>query len=144
MNIKIWEYRGFVEHGLKDSNKTYFKNELSLLLDEAPSVTSRYREIITKTDNCVLFCLNSECSEIDEFIEALFWADINIEEDEDGVQYLIDFNKGLVISDFGLFYNDIGALFDRVKMFGGLYAFDYYSSEESTEIFNKLNWDRDY
>lgn len=141
MNKNLWKNRGFLEHGMKENQKTYWKNELSLLLSEAPSVTSKYREIITKTDNYVLFCLNNEC-DLDEFIEALFWADITIEEDEDNVQYLIELNKSLVICDFVLFHDDINVLFETIKSYGGLYLFNYYSDEESDEVFKGLELER--
>lgn len=140
MNMRKWEYKGFIEHDMKETNKTYWKNELSLLLSEAPSVTSQYREVITKTEDSVLFCLNSECSEADEFIESLFWADINIEEDEDGVQYLIDFNKGLVLCIYGA-YDDLASnLLDMIKNYGGLMPVDYLSKDKSMEIINNLTW----
>lgn len=137
----LWRNRGFLAHGMKENQKTYWKDELSLLLSEAPSVTSRYREIVTKTDKGVLFCLNREC-DFDEFIKALFWADITIEEDEDNIQYLIDLNKSLVVYDFGLFYNDINALFESIKGYGGFFPVDYYSDEKSEEIFKGLELER--
>ena len=40
----LWRNRGFLAHGMKENQKTYWKDELSLLLSEAPSVTTRYRD----------------------------------------------------------------------------------------------------
>lgn len=140
MNMRKWEYKGFIEHGLKDSNKTYFKNELSLLLSEAPSVTSQYREVITKTEDSVLFCLNQECNNVVDFVETLFWSDLSLENSEDDVKYIIDYNKGLVLCIYGV-YDDIASnLLDMIKNYGGFMPVDYLSKDKSMEIINGLTW----
>lgn len=144
MDKNLWKKRGFLEHGMKENQKTYWKNELSLLLSEVPSVTSKYREMITKNGDFVLFCLNQECNNIVDFTETLFWSDLTLEQDKKGVQYIIDYNKGLVLCIYGAYDDLITYLFETAKNYGGLMPVDYLGAERSQDIINNLEWERGY
>lgn len=130
----LWRNRGYLEHGLKDCNKNYFTNELKLLLNESPSVCSKYRDVITKNDNYVLFCLNKDCNTLDEFIETLFWADLYVEQDEDGNNYIIDYNKSLVLTNLDFCGGSLDLYFKEIKKYGGLMVKYYYDEQESIKI----------
>lgn len=144
MMSNLWKNRGFLEHGMKETNRTYWKDELSLLLSKAPSVTSRYRETVTKTDDSVLFCLNQECNNIVDFVETLFWSDLTFEQDDNDVQYVIDYNRGRILCIYGI-YTDLSMyLFETIKNYGGLMPVDYLSEESSREIIDNLKWERGY
>lgn len=140
----LWEKIGFLAHGMKDNQKTYWKDELSFLLDEAPSVTSKYKEVVIKTKDSVLFCLNQECNNIVDFAETLFWSDLTLEQDKEGVQYIIDYNKSLVLCIYGVYEDLVNSLLDMIKNYGGLMPVDYLSAEKSREIINGLEWERGY
>lgn len=140
----LWRNRGFLAHGMKENQKTYWKDELLLLLSEAPSITSKYREIITKTSDSVLFCLNQECNNIVDFAETLFWSDMTLEQDKEGVQYIIDYNKGLALCIYGVYGDLVTYLFEAAKKYGGLMPVDYLGAERSQEIINNLEWEKGY
>lgn len=140
----LWRNRGFLAHGMKENQKTYWRNELSLLLSEAPSVDSKYREIITKNGDSVLFCLNQECNNIVDFVETLFWSDLTFEQDKEGVQYIIDYNRGRVLCIYGIYTDLLMYLFETIKNYGGLMPVDYLSEESSREIIDNLKWERGY
>lgn len=136
----LWKKIGFLSHGMKDNQKTYWKDELLLLLDESSSVTSKYREVITKTEDSVLFCLNQDCNNVVDFAEALFWSDLSLENSEDDVKYIIDYNKGLVLCIYGVYDDLANSLLDMIKNYGGFMPVDYLSKDKSMEIINNLTW----
>ena len=105
-----------------------------------------YPEIVTKTDDSLVICLNSnEYSHnvkdaFDILYEALTEKDIYFEYGGMGY-WLIDYNRGQVVYGFTNYCDPMRELWEMLIDEGGFISFEYWNTEASEEIINGLEYE---
>lgn len=105
-----------------------------------------YPEIVTKTDDSLVICLNSnEYSHnvndaFDILCEALKEKDIYLEDGGMGY-WLIDHNRGQIVYGFTNYGDPMRELWEMLIDEGGFISFEYWNTEANEEIINGLEYE---